>query len=293
MEPLPSVALKLSETFVLWNTGSHCSHVYEGLPQLEKAMENKTTISVPAIPSLCVCSPKSPSERRKVMFVLGSQWNSSQSSDISTFEPLDILSCLQICATQMLPLLGCDIMTGLSGLLCLRGPHPGLPFGPCQRALMPFLPALAEWERALAVPTPLQHALVVVALGTVARWHSLKRSHPSPKALLAPHQPGSHHSKSPALQELPGWESGACFTWLQSPSVHKCLKAFCPPQPSPHLLVWLTPSTDAELWLLVCVLSHPLPGALFSLPFTSPGSIHPSAGLGSTNLWGQAVSCCV
>lgn len=157
-------------------------------------------------------------------------------------------------------------------------------------------PPLAEWKGALAVPTPLQHAPVVAALETVARWHSLKPSLPSPKALLAPHQPGSDHSKSPALQELPGWEPGACFTWLQSLSVQKCLKAFCPPQPSHHLLVSLTPNTDVELFPNTGLCALPSPCSVHCFPFHSPAlgpSIHPSAGLGSTNLWGQAVSCCV
>lgn len=88
MQPLPSAALKYSEPFVFWNTGSCCSHVCEGLRQLEEAMENKRIISGPAIPSLCICNPKSPSQRRKVMFVLGSQWNSWQSSD--TFPLLNL-----------------------------------------------------------------------------------------------------------------------------------------------------------------------------------------------------------
>lgn len=166
-------------------------------------------------------------------------------------------------------------MTRLSGLLCLRGPHHGVPFGPCQTALMPSLPPLAEWKGALAVPAPLQHAPVGVAPGTVARWHSLKRSHPSPKALLAPHQPRSDHSESPALQELSGWEPGACFTWLQSPSVQKCLEAFCPPQPLQHLLVSLTPNTDVELWLLIRMLSHPLAWCIVFPSIHQPW-VHPS-----------------
>lgn len=157
---------------------------------------------------------------------------------------------------SVLPLLGCDIMSGLSGL-CLRGHHPG-PLWAVPDILDAIPSTTGRVERGFGSACPLQHGPAVVAPGTVARWHSLKPSHPSPKALLAPHQPGSDHSKSPALQELPGWEPGACFTWLQSPSVQKHLEALCPLQPSHHLLVSLTPNTDVELWLLVCVLSHPL-----------------------------------
>lgn len=89
----------------------------------------------------------------------------------------------------MLPLPGRDRTISLPGLLCPRGTHPGLSDGPCQTALMPSLSPPTEWEGALAEPAPFQHTPVRVAPGTVARWHSLERSHPSPKALLASHQP--------------------------------------------------------------------------------------------------------
>lgn len=253
MQPLPSVALKHSEPFVLWNAGSCCSHFYEGLPQLEEAMEDKRIISGPAVPSLCICNPVSSSQRLKVMFVLSSQWNSSQSSDISTLEPLDSLSCLQICAATARMWYNDWALRPVS-----QGTPPWTPLWAVPDILDAIPSTTGRVERGIGDACPLQHGLPVVAPGTVARWHSLKPSHPSPKALLAPHQPRSDHSKAPALQELPGWEPGACFTWLQSPSVQKHLEAFCPLQPSHHLLVSLIPNTDVELWLLVCVLSHPL-----------------------------------
>lgn len=146
----------------------------------------------------------------------------------------------------MLLLPGCVQTISLPGMLrSPRGAQPGLPCGPRQTAPMPPLPPLTARRGARAAPAPLQRAPVGVAPGTVARWRSLGRSHPSPRALLAPHHSGIRPQRAPCSARAVRLGTGSAF-----------LPGCRPPPPSAEVSQGILPTTAIT----------PLPGFPCSKP---------------------------